>query len=210
MVHSIFGPTIQGEGGMAGLCTFFVRFTGCNVWDGRSETRKDALCWFCDTDFYGGTRMTAQEIVKSVQSLGGQIGSWVTLTGGEPLLQADWELFCEFYRYGFCLSIETNGTRPLPGGLFAGHLSLSPKVTRSGCKIERADSLKILYPYIGPGIDAESWLDFPTVSRFIQPIDTSLDGGALSANVAGAVAEVKRLGGGWRVGLQIHKHLGEA
>ena len=50
-VKSIFGPTIQGEGTLTGQVTSFLRFAGCNVWDGRPETKASSACPYCDTDF---------------------------------------------------------------------------------------------------------------------------------------------------------------
>ena len=37
-IKKIFGPTIQGEASMCGTVCFFIRFAGCNRWDGRIET----------------------------------------------------------------------------------------------------------------------------------------------------------------------------
>ncbi len=65
-VHKIFGSTIQGEGAMAGLPVVFVRFTGCNMWDGRPESREESKCPFCDTDFLHGNMMTIREIIDDI------------------------------------------------------------------------------------------------------------------------------------------------
>lgn len=45
--------TLQGEGMQAGRRAVFLRFAGCNLWSGREEDRKKAVCQFCDTDFVG-------------------------------------------------------------------------------------------------------------------------------------------------------------
>jgi organic radical activating enzyme len=47
----------------------FIRFSGCNLWSGREEDRGKAVCKFCDTDFIGGRRMTAIEIVNEAVHL---------------------------------------------------------------------------------------------------------------------------------------------
>src|ERR1700760_2670955 len=43
--------TLQGEGAHAGRPAVFLRFAGCNLWSGREQDRRAALCRFCDTDF---------------------------------------------------------------------------------------------------------------------------------------------------------------
>jgi organic radical activating enzyme len=45
--------TIQGEGHHTGRPAVFLRFTGCNLWSGLEKDRKNAICDFCDTDFFG-------------------------------------------------------------------------------------------------------------------------------------------------------------
>ena len=45
--------TLQGEGVQAGRRAVFLRFAGCNLWSGREQDRRDAVCRFCDTDFVG-------------------------------------------------------------------------------------------------------------------------------------------------------------
>ena len=38
--------TIQGEGLHTGRSSVFCRFSGCNLWNGREEDRKNAKCRF--------------------------------------------------------------------------------------------------------------------------------------------------------------------
>src|SRR5690606_16940570 len=45
--------TVQGEGGQAGRPAVFLRFAGCNLWNGLERDRATAVCSFCDTDFFG-------------------------------------------------------------------------------------------------------------------------------------------------------------
>ena len=45
--------TVQGEGGQAGRPAVFLRFAGCNLWNGLERDRASAVCTFCDTDFVG-------------------------------------------------------------------------------------------------------------------------------------------------------------
>lgn len=61
--------TLQGEGIQAGRRAVFIRFAGCNLWNGREDDREQATCRFCDTDFVGidgenGGRFTAEELAE--------------------------------------------------------------------------------------------------------------------------------------------------
>jgi 7-carboxy-7-deazaguanine synthase len=45
--------TLQGEGARSGRAAVFLRFAGCNLWNGLERDRARAICRFCDTDFVG-------------------------------------------------------------------------------------------------------------------------------------------------------------
>lgn len=81
-ISEIF-QSIQGEGKYAGLRQVFVRFFGCHM-----------HCFWCDTpksigDSEGDYKeMTVAQVFAKVKSLFKDCHS-VSLTGGEPLLQAD-------------------------------------------------------------------------------------------------------------------------
>ncbi len=79
-IKEIF-ESIQGEGPFVGVNQLFIRFCGCNL-----------NCDYCDTDFgvNGAESYTAQslaQIIKKEYDLS-KIHS-ISLTGGEPLLHAD-------------------------------------------------------------------------------------------------------------------------
>jgi len=69
--------SLQGESTHAGLPCIFVRLTGCNL-----------RCSWCDSEFsfYGGQKMTLQEVLGEVARLS-PTGGLVEITGGEPMLQ---------------------------------------------------------------------------------------------------------------------------
>jgi len=104
--------SIQGESTYAGLPCTFVRLTGCNL-----------RCTWCDTaySFYGGTKMTVEEVVARVRELAGIPGgeeerapALVELTGGEPLLQAETVTLAErLIAAGYTVLVETSGERPV-------------------------------------------------------------------------------------------------
>src|ERR1700751_1820697 len=112
--------TLQGEGAHAGRAAVFCRFAGCNLWSGREQDRKRAVCQFCDTDFVGtdgtgGGRFDtadalADAIARTWPSNSTYCKSFVVCTGGEPLLQLDQALIDALHRKGFEIAIETNGT----------------------------------------------------------------------------------------------------
>ena len=116
MVITEIFKSIQGESTYAGLPCVFVRLTGCNL-----------RCTWCDTAyaFYGGTKMTVEEVFDHVKELsmadegratpeapGRPRIPLVELTGGEPLLQADvYPLAEKLLAAGYTVLIETSGER---------------------------------------------------------------------------------------------------
>lgn len=94
--------SINGEGKRAGELAVFIRFRKCNL-----------SCTYCDTSWANSSQcyaemMTAQDILNYIDSVG---ITNVTLTGGEPLLQADInELIEILIKTGHNVEIETNGS----------------------------------------------------------------------------------------------------
>lgn len=210
-VKSIFGPTLQGEGSLNGTVTVFVRLSGCNMWDGRPETRAASQCPYCDTDFFGGDKMEAHEIVDRIRQLAPP-PTFVTLSGGEPLLQVDDNLCATIKMAGYRIAIETNGTvrlhprmRPL-----VDHVTCSPKVEPSKMILSDCDDLKVLFPHPNPNISPEAFADFPAATRYLQPVngDNELDLGS----VAKCLEKIYQLNetrthSEWKLSLQTHKIL---
>lgn len=145
-VKSTFGPTIQGEGLNTGRSCHFLRFAGCNAWDGRKETKAKSACPYCDTDFYGGDRLTINEIVSRFDGVDERSG--LVITGGEPLLQMDQELIDTLSADFAWVDVETNGTvaqkfvRPP-----RVNISCSPKRIKDLPIVVSPDWWKILIPH---------------------------------------------------------------
>ena len=203
-IHKIFGPTIQGEGGMTGAVSHFVRFSGCNMWDGRPETKADSQCPFCDTDFFSHTMMTAEQIAQGLTAL--PAAPWVTLSGGEPMLQIDEELVDTLQESGFKIAVETNGTIGMPRQMTVDYLTVSPKVSWDNLCIRKADCLKLLWPHPNWEINPTNYEDFQADSFYLQPIEDE-DPIKNRVNIETAVKALYMLGDPWRLGLQIHKIL---
>jgi 7-carboxy-7-deazaguanine synthase len=94
--------SIQGEADSVGWPTVFVRLTGCPL-----------RCQYCDTAyaFQGGIWMDIDDISQRVAAYAPR---YVTVTGGEPMAQANCavllKLLCDT---GYRVSIETGGSMPI-------------------------------------------------------------------------------------------------
>lgn len=100
-VKEIF-ESIQGEGLFAGDKQAFIRFTKCNL-----------ACKYCDTEFSvdrNSRTLNEQEVFDLLKRFN---SNTVALTGGEPLLEADFIVsFLSKYKnlLGKRILLETNGT----------------------------------------------------------------------------------------------------
>lgn len=96
--------SLQGETRTMGVPTVFVRLTGCPL-----------RCTYCDTEyaFQGGSKWSLQAVIDEVASYRPR---YVTVTGGEPLAQADcWPLLAALCDRGYEVSLETSGAISLEG-----------------------------------------------------------------------------------------------
>jgi 7-carboxy-7-deazaguanine synthase len=99
VITEIF-TSLQGETTEQGRPCTFVRLTAC-----------DLRCTWCDTPhaFTGGRRLAIRDVVDEVTARG---VPFVTVTGGEPLLQAAClDLVRDLIERGFEVQVETGGHR---------------------------------------------------------------------------------------------------
>jgi 7-carboxy-7-deazaguanine synthase len=121
--------SIQGEGGLAGVPSFFIRTSGCNL-----------RCAWCDTPYASwrpeGTERTVAELVAEAQAWPGR---HAVLTGGEPMIAPELPALAAGLRAaGFHITIETAGTVSPPPDLACDLASISPKLANSTPTAERA------------------------------------------------------------------------
>jgi 7-carboxy-7-deazaguanine synthase (Cx14CxxC type) len=197
--------TLQGEGARSGRAAVFLRFTGCNLWTGREESRASATCDFCDTDFVGTDGPGGGKFADADTLAGAVLAAWrgagapyVVCTGGEPLLQLDVPLIAALHARGFEVGIESNGTILPPAGV--DWICVSPKA-RADLVLTHGDELKLVYPQVGGEPERYACLRFRHF--FLQP----MDGPARAANTNAATAYCLA-NPQWRLSLQTHKLIG--
>ncbi len=199
--------TLQGEGAHAGRAAVFLRFAGCNLWNGLERDRAEATCRFCDTDFIGtdgpggGKFADAASLARAVLDKwpsGHRGRPYVVCTGGEPLLQIDSALIAALHDKGFEIGVETNGTLLPPPGL--DWICVSPKADAEQ-KLLRGDELKLVYPQDGAPPERFAGQNFRHF--FLQPMDNEARAVNTQAATAYCLANPQ-----WRLSLQTHKLIG--
>ncbi len=129
-IIEIFGPTIQGEGALAGKRTFFIRTGGCGY-----------RCEWCDTMYAvdpvqvkkNSTLMKADQIVNELSHLTTkQPAEWVTISGGDPVMHNLRDLVHELGQYNFSVAVETQGQFFKPWLQLVKQVTVSPKGPSSG------------------------------------------------------------------------------
>ena len=115
--------SIQGEGKRAGVPSFFIRVSGCNL-----------RCGWCDTPYASwnpeGGPVAVSELVRMAVTSGARD---VVITGGEPMLFDAVEPLTRALRdAGKVITIETAGTIARPASrLCCDLMSVSPKLVNS-------------------------------------------------------------------------------
>lgn len=206
-VQEIF-PTLQGEGARAGTPAVFLRFSGCNLWSGREADRATSICRFCDTEFAsgdgrdGGVYPDAEALADAVASHRNVAGGprWVVCTGGEPLLQLDFDLIDALRDRGFLVAVETNGTIQTPPGL--DWICVSPKAGAKWVQ-KGGHELKVVWPQ---EFDLEQLGKLSFDHFFLQPQDHG-DAAVRERHLRATIDQVMAHPL-WRLSLQTHKLIG--
>jgi len=197
--------SIQGEGARSGRPAIFLRFSGCNFWNGKEEDRVNAICNFCDTDFIGtdgtlgGKYTNAKELTNSLLSLWkSEEKPYIVCTGGEPLLQLDQNLIEELHHRNCEIALETNGSLTVPRGV--DWICMSPK-QKDNLKVKQGHELKFVFPQLN--IHPSDFEDLQFEYFFIQPMENENYQENLQKSIEYCLLNPK-----WRLGLQQHKIIG--
>ena len=189
-IHEIF-YSLQGEGFYTGTPSIFIRFSGCNL-----------RCPFCDTEHQTHTMMSADEILAT---LGQYPAQRVVLTGGEPSLFVTSDFIDRLHNAGYYVTIETNGTHPVPANL--DWVTLSPKDTYLPASsaaqplLTHCDELKVVY-------DGQPVPQYPHIQashRYLQPCDTG--NATENARLTAEAIQYCLAHPEWSLSLQTHKLL---
>ncbi len=146
-VMELFGPTIQGEGAIAGVRSHFIRFGGCPF-----------RCRWCDSmHAVDPARVKAnarwlvpEEIVAATRSLGPS--RWVTLTGGDPVMWDHMELIKQLGP-DFFIAVETQGSLWKDWLLHCNLITISPKGPSSGMRDKLNEEVLLYYVAAVPTVD---------------------------------------------------------
>ena len=198
--------TLQGEGFYTGRPSVFIRFSGCNLWNGQEKNRKEAICYWCDTDFIGTNGINGgnyssieiKEIILNLWPRNQPFKPYVVCTGGEPLLQIDDELIQKIHDAGFEIGLETNGTITPPRGI--DWICVSPKANTT-LNLKKGNELKIVYPQCGLNPKIYEKLEFEHF--FIQPMDGEESDLTIKKSRDFILKHPQ-----WKLSLQTHKIMG--
>lgn len=147
--------SVQGEGKLAGVPSYFVRLSGCNL-----------RCRWCDTPYAswapeGKVRTVGQLVEEALQ----HSGRHAVVTGGEPMMFPQLQELCAALRgAGLHVTIETAGT--LWNEAACDLMSISPKLANStpqgdardptGVWAQRHEERRLAFPVLQRLIDTHS------------------------------------------------------
>lgn len=195
--------SIQGEGFHSGTPAIFIRFSGCNLWSGKENDRKKAICQFCDTDFVGtdglnGGKYTVEELIKKVLDITKESNCrFAIFTGGEPLLQVDSKLINSLKNEGFYLTVETNGTQKVPKGI--DWITVSPKENANFIQ-KTGNELKLVYPQSNS--IPSNYIGLKFEHFYLQPKDENRPNDNINKTLKYCLMNPK-----WKISVQSHKIL---
>jgi 7-carboxy-7-deazaguanine synthase len=124
--------SLQGEGGLAGVPSVFIRLAGCPL-----------RCRWCDTEYAwseeSGRELDIERIIAETER---HDTDYVVVTGGEPMVQNDLpELLKRLKSKGKHITVETAGI-VYRQNLACDLMSISPKLSNAGLKQTGADEFK--------------------------------------------------------------------
>jgi len=190
---------------LIGVPCFFIRLSGCNL-----------RCRYCDTKYAWneGEEISIDSIVKeAIESE----ARWVTITGGEPLLQLSEldKLVIELKSLGFRVAIETNASIELSNVIreIVDLVIASPKLPSfnpdyPGMKLKKisVDRLWIKFVITDPERDFHELIKY--VPRYVPLDRLSVQPNSYTISYTELVDYVLKHGLPYRVLPQLHKVIG--
>ena len=185
--------SVQGEAFHTGVPHVFIRFGNCNL-----------RCEWCDTDFLTFEEMTLKDIVDQVLEYDCKR---VIFTGGEPAMQDLQSISTELKLHGIHLSIETNGTIPIPE--IIDWICVSPKdqlYPNVSIKQTTGDELKVVY--CGQELSLYDDLKNGFDHLFVQPCYLENESVEWNGKNFVQTESLVKENPEWRLSLQTHKWMG--
>ena len=193
-VNEIF-YSLQGEGIRAGTANVFVRFSGCNLECSMEPGPRSPGGFDCDTEFMSGRTMLGTQIIAEAERIAPDCRN-VILTGGEPVLQLDSDLYNLLREKRYHIAIETNGSMPVP--FEVDWITVAPKVAEHAIRQHKADEVRYVRHY-GQGIPR------PSCDAVYQLISPAFDGNSLSRDNLSWCIQLVKENPQWRLSVQQHK-----
>ena len=185
--------SVQGEAFHAGIPHVFIRFGNCNL-----------RCEWRDTDFLTYEEMQLEDIVNQVLQYNCKR---VIFTGVEPCLQDLDTIGAELKKHGINLSVETNGTIPVPEIIDWICVSHKDQVYPNvAIKQRTGHELKVVY--CGQDLSMYDDLKQGFEHHFIQPCYMENDTVEENGRSFAVVEKIVKDNPGWRLSLQTHKWMG--
>ena len=185
--------SVQGEAFHSGIPHVFIRFGDCNL-----------RCEWCDTDFMKYEEWSLEAILDEVDSF---VCDRVIFTGGEPCLQDLETIGRSLKERGKLLSIETNGTIPVPD--IIDWICVSPKdqvYPNVAIRQRTGDELKVVY--CGQDLSLYDDLRNGFDHLFLQPCYIESESIEQNGQNFAVVEALVKDSPGWRLSLQTHKWMG--
>lgn len=191
-VNEIFGPTIQGEGKLAGNPSIFIRFGKCNFkcpgFGVEYETPSGVKKCSCDTYYAVDKEFkddwhkfeSAQSLIKEVEKYMPSYKPDVVITGGEPLLywrDSEFQKLLKYYvENSYKVTIETNASINID--ILEDYqkkilFSMSVKLSNSGEPYKKRINIKNLNEIISKCED--KYLKFVINKDFIKKADEEIN-----------------------------------
>ena len=182
--------SVQGEGTFSGLGADFIRLAGCNL-----------RCSWCDTQNSYNVAAAKMLDVEEILTKWQFEQPIVVITGGEPTLYDLEPLVKALKRRGKFVTLETNGTNPVPDEWGIDWVTVSPKPDSNYVINCRANELKYVVDD-DFGVDVIQADRVPPRHIYLQVESCKPESAARAVRI---VTENPKLQ--LRVGIQMHKVL---